>query len=95
MEEMMRDEEIITMFLEDIRKRPDSPQSAANSGLVKAVRAAVMKEFPEAVIIENGWVQWVAATPAAKKKLVQQLKGKAERLEQELAVVRGNIEKLI
>lgn len=95
MEEMMRDEEMITMFLEDIRKRPDSPQHAANSGLVKAVRAAVMKEFPEAVIIENGWMQWVAATPAAKKKLVQQLKGRAERLEQELAGIRENIMKLI
>lgn len=95
MEEMILDEEVIRMFLEDIRERPDRPQSAANRGLVKAVRAAVTEEYPEAVFVEDGWMQWIAATPAAKKKLIQQLKGKATRLEKELAVVRGNIEKLI
>ena len=95
MEEMMRDEAWITLLMEDIRERKDSPQPVSNKRLVKVIRAAVMEEFPEAVIIEYGWMQWIAATPAAKKKLIQQLKGKAERLELELAVVRGNIAKLI
>lgn len=95
MEEMTLCEERIALFLENLRERPDSPLPMSNKGYVEEVCAAVMKEFPEAVIIENGWMQWVAATPAAKKKLIQQLKGRAERLEQELAVVRGNIEKLI
>lgn len=95
MEEMMRDEAWITLLMEDIRERKDSPQPVSNKRLVKEIRAAVMEEFPEAVIIEYGWMQWIAATPAAKKKLIQQLKGKAERLELELAVVRGNIAKLI
>lgn len=95
MDEMILNEEVITMFLEDIGKRPDSPQPAANSGLVKAVRAAVMEEYPEAVIIEDGWMQWIAATPDAKKKLIQQLKGKAGRLERDLATIQKNIMKLI
>lgn len=95
MEEMTLCEERIALFLEDLRERPDSPLPMSNKGYVEEVCAAVMEEYPEAVIIEDGWMQWIAATPDAKKKLIQQLKGKAGRLVRDLATIQKNIMKLI
>lgn len=63
------DTEQMEFYMEDLRKSKNRPQTMANKVLARELYEEVLKEFPEAVLVEVEGAQWIAATPAAKKQL--------------------------